>query len=167
MDTGTTQSAGQQAPESQVVPNKAPSLSSKNTSFPKSLGWVSDLDGILAADEIQKLSDKIEDFEQRTSYEIALFTGKSTNAQKTYHLWLSDLANDWGVGKKEKDNGVLVGIDLLNKEIGIATGLGIEEILTDQECKNIIDEVMVTSLKENDVYSAFDKALDKIMEELN
>jgi len=168
MDTSAPQTIGQSAPsESQTAPAKAVNSLAESVTFPISKGWVSDYESLLTEAEIQSLTNKIKEFEEKTSNEVAILTYEGSNTAKPYHQWLSDIANEWGIGKKEKDNGVLIGVNISKRQLGIATGLGIEEILTDQKCQKIVDEVMIPFFKDDKPFLAFDKTLDEIFKQLN
>lgn len=53
-----------------------------------------------------------------------------------------ELANLWGVGKREKDNGVVLFLTTKSRRVQIVTGKGIEGILTDAQCSMTIDEII-------------------------
>ena len=57
------------------------------------------------------------------------------------------MARKLGVGKKEKDNGVLIVFSNQMRQTRIATGYGTEKVLTDEVAKAIIDSVMIPNFK--------------------
>lgn len=59
-----------------------------------------------------------------------------------------ELANLWGVGKKERNTGILMLLAVDSRDIQIVTGKGIEGIMTDAQCSLTIDE-MIEDLSEN------------------
>lgn len=81
------------------------------------------------------------------------------------------LAEKWGVGQKEKDNGVVI---LIKPRIGnergqvfIATGYGVEHILTDGRTGRIIDNYMMPYLQNGDYYNAAKAAIGSIISYLS
>lgn len=57
--------------------------------------------------------------------------------------------NDFQIGSKEKDNGILIILALNDRRIRIEIGYGLEGILNDGKVGRIIDEYMVPYLKDN------------------
>jgi uncharacterized protein len=64
----------------------------------------------------------------------------------------ADIGNTWGVGEYEKDNGIVVLICKPCRNIGIAVGTGIEDVLTDEICKEIIQKTMIPQFKTDNFY---------------
>ena len=102
--------------------------------------WVYDGAGLLG-DKKVLLNQLISRVEQQTSAEIAVVILPSIgdNVPKPF---ATDLFAAWGVGKKEKDNGVLVLHVLDQRRVEIETGYGVEAKLTDSHCRWIIAEIM-------------------------
>lgn len=73
-----------------------------------------------------------------------------------------ELASDWGIGKDDKDNGLLVLFDMGGKQVRMHVGQGLEGILTDVACKRIINEVIIPPLKTGDVDDAVVDMADKV-----
>ena len=57
--------------------------------------------------------------------------------------------NDFQIGSKEKDNGILIILALNDRRIRIEVGYGLEETLNDGKVGRIIDDYMVPYLKNN------------------
>lgn len=76
------------------------------------------------------------------------------------------LGEKWGIGQKDKNNGVIILIkprtDSSKGEVYIATGYGVESILTDGRIGRIIDEDMIPYLARGDYYNATVAAVDHI-----
>lgn len=123
------------------------------TKLPVPESWVSDFDNIFSDDQKQSLDSLIGDFELKTSIELAVVTIPvyATDEERFDELTLH-IAKTWGVGKKEKNNGVLIGISAGYRRLRIQTGLGIETVLTNEITQNIIDQVFVPAFKGGDYY---------------
>lgn len=65
------------------------------------------------------------------------------------------LFRDWGIGDKEKNNGVLIILALEEREVRIEVGYGLEGAIPDSVAGRILDDTMLTSLQEGDYDSAF------------
>lgn len=54
--------------------------------------------------------------------------------------YAADLINEWGIGEKSEDNGVVVLLARGDREIFIGTGKGIDRMLTGSACGELIDQ---------------------------
>ena len=78
-------------------------------------------------------------------------------------MYATRLGQQLGVGKKDKNNGLLILIAPNDRQVSIATGYGTEKILTDYICKVIIDSTMIPKFKNQDYYGGVNSALDSII----
>lgn len=81
------------------------------------------------------------------------------------------LGEKWKIGQKDKNNGVLI---LIKPRIGnergrvfIATGYGVEHILTDARVGRIIDNYMMPYLQDGDYFNASKAAIEAIIKYLS
>lgn len=117
--------------------------------FPKPIGFVNDFEKLFSDEQERTLDSVIKAFEKQTSVEIAVVTLDTLfTSDDDMFLYTLDLANCWGVGKKDKDNGVLVTISARSKSMYIQNGTSIEEIFTDQKTQQVIDSVFIPRYKE-------------------
>ncbi len=109
------------------------------------------------------ITKKILDFEKITTNEICIYTLDSipSNISPLYHA--TNIFNELGVGKKEKNNGLLILISRLDRQIAISTGSGTEMIMTDSICKNLIDSTIVPSFKEKNYFEGISSVLDSLI----
>lgn len=69
---------------------------------------VSDFEQILSADQENELNNLIIKREQKTTNEIAIVTTPNWENHETILLYVVDFGEKLGVGKKGKDNGVVI-----------------------------------------------------------
>lgn len=130
-------------------------------------GWVNDYDSVFTKEEVQQLHQKIADFKKLTTIEIAIvmIPDQWVNPVK-FDEFVTNIGNQWGVGKEETKNGIVIGISKGLKKIRISTGFGIEKILPDAEVKKIIDQHFIPSFKKGDYYTGCMNGLDTLFERL-
>lgn len=68
----------------------------------------------------------------------------------TVEDYATRLYKKWGIGGKEKDEGVLVLLSLNPRKVRIEVGYGAEGYLNDAKCGRILDEYGVPYFREND-----------------
>jgi uncharacterized membrane protein YgcG len=141
-------------------------------SRPKTYTAVNDYAGMFTKTERAALTKKLLQYRDSSTNEIVIITQQTLKDPINKAAYpLEEAAkhyfNNWGIGLKEKNNGVLIFIVKGDRKIRIATGLGIENILTNDDCKRIIDEHIVPQFKKSNYYHGLDTAIQKIMEVLS
>lgn len=126
-------------------------------------GFVSDFADILTPDQEQSINTKLEEFEKATSNEIAVVTIESLEGD-TIEGFAVDLFQDWGIGKAEKDNGVLLLVSEQDRKMRIEVGYGLEGDLTDAESYWIINDVLTPNFKQGDYFTGIDQGVDRMIE---
>ncbi|MDG5492727.1 YgcG family protein [Psychroserpens sp. SPM9] len=128
---------------------------------------VLDLSHVFSAKQIASLSQKIIDYEKRTSNEIAVLTVDSIAPFEDIQVYSSAIGDYWGVGKKDINNGLVIVLRKNQKHVWLSTGDGTTKVLTDAICQTIIDDFMIPYFKEGNYYLGIDKGLDVIMSKWN
>lgn len=137
---------------------------SKGISFPNPIGYVNDFASILDSFEIINLETKIDSFEKNTSNQISIvIINMQELTEANFEQYALDLSNYWGVGTKEKNNGLTIVFSPHLRKIRICTGIGIENIITDDICKNIMDNIMIPEFKNGNYYNGLNMSLDELI----
>ena len=136
--------------------------------FPiKALGWTSDFENIFSHDQIKKLDSIISSFENQTTSEIAIVTiDSSWTTKEHFDSLILKIGNDWGVGKKYLNNGIVVGISIGLRKIRISNGYGIEAKLTDAETKKIIDDIIIPEFQKGNYFEGTKNGLLALMQKV-
>src|SRR5204863_8926319 len=121
--------------------------------FPAFTAPVVDDAGVVPAASEQQVDAALQDYQSRSGNQIAVAVVKNTDGQSLEDYSI-DLARRWGVGTKEKDNGVLLLIVWDKHELRIEVGRGLEGQLTDLQSGRIIRDVIAPRLRANDVGGA-------------
>lgn len=134
-------------------------VSSRPTNF------VNDYAGILSPSQIDDLENKISSFEKNTTNEISVVTIPSLDGDTIENI-AQDIFTKWGIGKKEKNNGVLLLVSISDRQTRIHTGYGVEGDLTDLGTSYIQSEVIAPAFKAGDYSGGINGAVDKMIESL-
>ncbi|MFK7749460.1 MAG: YgcG family protein [Kordia sp.] len=137
-----------------------------NTIFPKPIGFINDFEDIFSEAEETNLLNLVKAHEAETTNQIALVTIDDLKTYDNIQEYSFALANYWGVGLKDKNNGVLITISKRNRMLWIQNGDGIISELTDAETKYIVDTQIIPSFQNNDYYTGTRKAIEAIIKEL-
>lgn len=131
--------------------------------LPKLRRKVNDFEFIFTVEQLEKLTLMIKQFEKNTTNQIAIVSIKSIGNYTDFDKFAVDLSNYNGIGLKEKDNGLSIVFSKNLKKIRISTGYGTEKILTDEICKNIIDQTIIPEFKNGDYYNGIEKGMAELI----
>lgn len=127
---------------------------------------VNDFTGLLSREEQAKLEQKLRRFNDTTSTQIAVVTVPSLHGYAP-NDYAQRLAEQWGIGQKGKDNGLLVLVKPKNRheqgQVAIAVGYGLEGAVPDAIAARIIRNEIIPEFQDNRYYAGLDKATDILM----
>ncbi|MBP6855407.1 MAG: TPM domain-containing protein [Candidatus Pacebacteria bacterium] len=125
-------------------------------------GFVSDFARVLSVDQKTALEQKLSTFEKETSNEIAVVIIDSLKGDYIENYAVKLFA-DWGIGKKDKDNGVLFLVAVSDRAMRIEVGYGLEGALTDALSVRILDDNVRPFFKQNDYAGGIGAGVDAII----
>jgi uncharacterized protein len=125
----------------------APPAGAAPTPLPEPSGWVNDFAGVLDAPAKARMIAVIEGLERRTGVELAVVTVRDAGGQEPKMLAV-ELLNLWGVGKKGKDNGLLLLLALKERRLEIEVGYGLEGELPDGKVVAVLRDEAVPLLRQ-------------------
>lgn len=123
---------------------------------------VNDLANFLSSSEQNALEKKLVAFDDSTSTQIAIVTITDIGAYDISD-YAFQLGEKWGIGRKQKNNGILILAAKEQRAVFIATGYGVEDVLPDAICKRIVENIIIPNFKNGDFYTGFDEATDEII----
>ena len=128
---------------------------------------VNDFAGLFSAQQARVLEDSLVAFDRATSTQIAVVTVNDLGGTDA-STFATKLLTKWGVGRKGKDNGVVLLLKPRNEngpgQVFIATGYGVEGALPDITAGRIIDYRMMSHLRNGDYSEAAKAGVKGIME---
>ena len=129
---------------------------------------VNDFSAIFKPQQVQKLEKMLVAYNDSTSTQIAVITVNTLNGYDAAD-YADRLAEKWGVGRKGKDNGVVILIKPKLSasdygEVRISVGYGLEEIIPDAIAKRIVEQEMIPQFREGDYYGGVVAAVGVIMD---
>ena len=118
----------------------------KTVPDPKQWGqeyYVSNPDSILSDGAVAFINEKAHDLYKATEAELCVVAVKAFDEYKYSAFDFSlRLFNYWGIGQKDRNTGILVFFALDSHDIQIRTGKGMEGLLPDITCGEIIDDYL-------------------------
>lgn len=127
---------------------------------------VNDFFGILDANQNSTLETTLYNFNKETSTQITVVIVKSLNGYEKSEFAYT-LGEKWGVGQKGQNNGIVVLIKPKTAEekgeAFIAPGYGLEGAVPDATAKQIVENEMIPSFKQNDYYTGISNAVNTLI----
>lgn len=115
--------------------------------------FVSDPGNLLSAEVKAEVNKRLWELRQNTTVEAVVAIPPSIG-DTPIEDWSERLFTLWGIGKKDKDNGVLLVIVPEQRIARIQTGYGVEGALTDIASKNIIVRTIAPNMKNGNIDAA-------------
>lgn len=128
---------------------------------PAHVGYITDIAQILKPEEKSALEHAIDSYKTQTSNEIGILIVPSLNGEDIADTAVQ-VGRSWGIGGKEKDNGVLILIAINDHQLFIATGYGLEGALPDIVAKGIIETDMLPAFREQKYFDGIAAGINSI-----
>ena len=123
---------------------------------------VTDLTATLSADEAAALESKLAAFEQRKGSQLAVLIVPTTQPE-TIEQYGIRVAEQWKLGRKGVDDGVLLLIATDDRKLRIEVGRGLEGALPDATARRVIDEYIVGPFKQREFNAGIQVGVDRII----
>lgn len=123
---------------------------------------VNDATGTLSPDEVRSLEKTLAEFEQATSNQVIVLLISSLGGEdlKDYAI---NFAEKNKIGKKDRNNGILLLIAKEDRKIDIEVGYGLEGVLTDAVSSQIIRIIIGPKFRDGDFYGGISDGVDAII----
>jgi len=109
-------------------------------------GRINDNAGLLSRTSKNELESYLAGLESANGVQLALLTIPSLSGESLESYSLR-VAEEWGLGSREEDSGVLMLVALDEREIRIEVGYGLESVLTDAKSGFIIRDIIVPEFR--------------------
>ena len=124
---------------------------------------VNDFTNTLSEQQLATLEARLVSFADSTSTQIAVVVMETTDDVPT-NEYATGLFNEWKIGTKGNENGVLLFVAIKDRQMFIVTGYGIEGALPDALCGKIISNDIRPFFKESKYYEGIDNGVSKIVD---
>jgi len=128
-------------------------------------GRVVDAAGIFSPDFETEMKVKLAALEDETGVQLVVATTPDLGGQ-TIAAYSFDLANGWGIGSAERDDGLLLLVAPNERRVRIEVGLGLEASVRDEEAAVIIREDIIPHFRDSDYESGVAAGVDSLIDEV-
>ena len=124
--------------------------------------WVTDMPGALRADTVSRLNDTIGAFERSTGIEMAVVVLRSLDGISVEEA-AARLFEMWGIGKQDRDNGLLLLWSVGDRVVRVEVGYGLEGVLPDGRAGAILDAYVIPKFRSGDFDDGIVAGVDALL----
>ncbi len=117
--------------------------------IPYLTGRVNDNAQILSESTRKSLTEILKEHEVRTTNQIVILTIPSLEGE-SIEDFANKVFNEWKIGQKDKNNGILIVVVPDERQMRIEVGYGLEGTMTDLSAGRIIRDIMAPRFREGD-----------------
>jgi uncharacterized protein len=125
--------------------------------------YINDYAHVLSNPTVSDLNRKLNDFEKQTSNQVLVVIYPKMQSDSSIDDYAVRVAHAWGVGRKDRANGIVLFIFTQDRKMTIQVGYGLEGPLPDALAKDIIEDVIKPHFRNNDYDGGVRAGVDAIM----
>ena len=122
-----------------------------------------DYAGIVAPAQARALNDELAQFERATSNQILVAIYPRMQSDSSIEDYTVRLFQSWGVGQKDRKNGAVLFVFSQDRKVRIVTGYGLESVLPDALCKQIIENELTPRFRNGDFTGGAEAAVHAML----
>ena len=115
----------------------------------------------LSNDQEQALNNKIQSIYQKSKWQPQILTIETLDGESIEQFSIR-VADEWKLGSKNKDNGLIIIVSKQERKTRIEVGSGLEGVITDYQAHQIIQDILIPEFKNQNFSLGFLNALNYI-----
>ena len=123
--------------------------------------YVSNPDNLLSPEAEAGINTTLSELWKNTSSEVVVVVVENIKGGDI-DSFATDLFTKWGIGKRDKDNGLLFLVSVNDRRMAIRTGYGMEGVVPDILAGRIIRNIVAPHFKEGDYDGGVTAAVNEI-----
>jgi uncharacterized protein len=125
-------------------------------------GRVNDYARVMSQDQVRSLESRLDQFEQETGHQVAVLTIPTLDGEDIEGFSIR-VAENWKIGKKGFDNGVILVVAVKDRRLRLEVGYGLEGVLPDAIANQIISEYIVPRFRSQDYGGGIIAGIDAVL----
>ncbi|MFT4522344.1 MAG: hypothetical protein ACI8ZN_001290 [Bacteroidia bacterium] len=124
--------------------------------------FVMDDAGVLSDEEERILYTLAKNEFDSSSNQFVIYIEERTGSKGEFNRSI-EIANAWGIGEKEKSNGVLIYVATIDRKVYIQVGRGLEGAIPDMYAAKVIRELIVPNFKAKGYFQGLKLGLEELI----
>ena len=133
---------------------------------PKLSARVTDLTGTLTQQQRVSLEERLAAFEARKGSQVVVLIVPTTRPEAIEQFSIR-VAEQWKIGRKGTDDGVILVVARDDREVRIEVGYGLEGAIPDAIAHRIIEEQIVPHFRAGDYYAGIRSGVTAVMKRVD
>ncbi len=129
---------------------------------PKPFTFVTDQANLLNANDAKKLENGLRKYADTYGTQVVLVTVPTLGGTSAAD-YARQLGTSWGVGQRDKNNGIVVLLSGKEHQMSIEAGSGLRSIITPELTRRVITQEMTPAFKQGNYFAGLSKGLGTIM----
>ncbi len=129
---------------------------------PKPAAYFNDYAGVVSKEAASRFNEQLAQFERETSNQVVVAVFPKMQSDDDIAAYTRRVAEAWGVGQKDKRNGVVLFVFTQNRKMFIQVGYGLEGALPDLTAFDITEYRIKPHFRKNDYEGGLAEGIDSI-----
>jgi len=130
---------------------------------PKPDRYFNDYAGVVSKEAARRFNEQLAQFERDTSDQVVVAVFPKMQSDSDIADYTQRVAQAWGVGQKERRNGVVLFVFIQDRKMFIQVGYGLEGALPDATAFDITEYQIKSHFKSNDYEGGLAAGIDSIL----
>jgi uncharacterized protein len=130
--------------------------------IPALRGRVNDYAGVTGAEPARALESRLAQFEAETGHQVVVLTVPTLEGEDIEGFSIR-VAENWKIGKKGFDNGVILVVAVKDRRVRLEVGYGLEGVLPDAIASRIINDYIVPRFRAQDFAGGITVGIDAVL----
>ena len=138
-----------------VAPANVQAAAAQSLPLPALTGRVVDAANLIPSDREQALTRRLEALEREAGPQFVVVTVPTLGGAPIEEFGLA-LGRSWRVGDAQRNDGVLLVVAPNERRVRIEVGTGLERVLTNQLCQEILDRHVLPRFRDSDMVAGIE-----------
>jgi uncharacterized protein len=130
---------------------------------PKPAGYFNDYAGVVSKEAALRFNEQLAQFERETSDQVVVAVFPKMQSESDIADYTQRIAKAWGVGQKERRNGVVLFVFTQDRKMFIQVGYGLEGALPDVTAFDITEYRIKPHFRNGDYEGGLSEGIDSIV----
>jgi uncharacterized protein len=130
---------------------------------PRPAGYFNDYAGVVSSSAALRFNEQLAQFERETSNQVVVAIFPKMQSDDDVAAYTQRVAQAWGVGQKDKRNGVVLFVFPNDRKMFIQVGYGLEGALPDATAFDITEYRIKPHFRSNDYEGGLAEGIDSIL----
>ena len=130
---------------------------------PKPANYFNDYAGVVSKEAASRFNEQLAQFERDTSNQVVVAVFPKMQSDDDVAAYTQRVAHAWGVGQKDKRNGIVLFVFTQDRKMFIQVGYGLEGALPDITAFDITEYRIKPHFRNNDYQGGLAEGIDSIL----